>query len=109
MTEKRSQVSMTQYFFIFLLAAGGILLLYSFLQVQENGIFSGLRQMGLGITLTGVGEWINHPLQKSMTYREKKDLVFQKILHRKRNPSVLGNLFVICGLLLIFTGLADYL
>ncbi len=99
---------MSHYFFIFLLTAGGVLLFYTFFNGQEEKVFSGLRQIALGIILIGIGEWINHPLQKSVTYKERKDFIFQKIRHRKRSPSVFGNLFEIGGLLLIFTGLADY-
>ncbi|MBM9603427.1 hypothetical protein [Desulfopila inferna] len=108
MAAKKSHISMSHYFFIFLLTAGLALLFYTFFNAQDEKIFSGLRQIALGITLIGIGEWINHPLQKSVTYKERKDFIFQKIRHRKRNPSVLGNLFEIGGLLLIFTGLADY-
>jgi hypothetical protein len=109
MVSKKSQTPITSYFFIFLLAAGGGLLVFSFLKSRPDVIFSGLRQIALGITLIGVGEWINHPLQKSIACKNKNDYVFEKFRHRQRNPSALGNLFEIVGLILAFTGLAEYI
>ncbi len=109
MAAKKSQTPLTSYFFIFLLAAGGGLMLFSFLWSQTDVLFSGLRQIALGITLIGAGEWINHPLQKSIACKKKNDYVFEKFLHRQRNPSALGNLFEIVGLILVFTGLAAYI
>lgn len=109
MASKKSRTSITNYFFIFLLTTGGGLLLFSFLRNRPDVIFSGLRQIALGITLMGIGEWINHPLQKSITCKNKNDYVFEKFRHRQRNPSALGNLFEIVGLILAFTGLAEYI
>jgi len=119
MEKQLSQSSLTNYFFIFLLVSGIILLIISFFTGENNQVFSGIRQISAGALLIGIGEWINHPLQKTTALKDNKGqhgrnkgkerLVFHKILHRKRRPSSLGSLFEISGLLLLFTGLADYL
>ncbi len=108
MTDKTPHSPLTSYFFIILLFIGAGLFVLSFFTENQRDFFSGLQQIALGIFTIGVGEWINHPLQKSLAYRDKKDMIFQKIRHRKRNPSSLGNLLEICGLILIFTGLAGF-
>ncbi|MEE4240108.1 MAG: hypothetical protein V2I36_01485 [Desulfopila sp.] len=108
MAAKKS-TPLTSYFFILLLISGGSLLVFSLFEGWQNEIFSGLRQIGLGITLIGAGEWVNHPLQKSITCAQKDDVVFEKFFHRQRNPSALGNLLEIIGLILTFTGLAEYI
>jgi hypothetical protein len=109
MAAKKNQTYITHYFFIFLLIAGTALLLVTFLDGLNGRLFPGLRQIAIGIMFIGVGEWINHPLQRSVTYMDRKENIFQKIRHRKRSPSVFGNLFEICGLLLIFAGVAEYI
>lgn len=109
MATEKFHTPAASYFFILLLIAGVILLTFSFMPSQANQLFGGLRRIGLGFTLIGLGEWINHPLQKSVAYKDRKKLIFQYILHRKRNPSALGNLFEIVGLILIFMGFAVYM
>ncbi len=108
MADKTPHSPLTSYFFIILLFIGAGLLVLSFFTENQHEFFSGLQQVALGIFTIGVGEWINHPLQKSLAYKDKQDMKFQKIRHRKRNPSSLGNLLEICGLILIFIGLADF-
>jgi hypothetical protein len=107
MAPEETRTSMTHYFFILLLVAGTALLVFSLVKEQANPLFSGLRQVAIGTTLIGLGEWINHPLQKSVTMKGRSDLIFKRIRHRKRNPSALGNLFEIAGLILVFTGMSD--
>ncbi|MDJ0621436.1 MAG: hypothetical protein QNJ17_00640 [Desulfocapsaceae bacterium] len=97
------------YFFILLLLAGVVLLIFSFVTAEEGKYFGGLQQIAMGITLIGLGEWINHPLQKSVAVEDKKNFIFQRIKHRKRRPNGIGNLLEIVGLLLVFTGFAEYL
>lgn len=110
-SEKKDSViqSYLSYFFILLLLAGVILLVYSFVIAKEGEYFGGLQQIAIGITLIGLGEWINHPLQKSMAVKDKKNFIFQPIKHRKRRPNGIGNLLEIVGLLMVFTGFAEYL
>lgn len=112
MTSKKNNASVTSfssYFFIFLLFGGGVLLIYSMITAEEGQYFSGLQQIAAGITLIGIGEWINHPLQKSLTVKDRQNYIFQKIRHRKRKPNGIGNIFEIFGLLMIFAGLAEYI
>ncbi len=109
MTVKKTHAPITSYFFILLLCLGAGMFIWSFFTTNHNVFFSGLQQIASGIFIVGIGEWINHPLQKSLSYRDRKDFNLQKIRHRKRNPSSLGNLLEICGLILIFTGLAAYI
>ena len=108
MTDNTPHSHLTSYFFIILLFIGAGLFVLSFFTENQRDFFSGLQQIALGVFSIGVGEWINHPLQKSLAYSDKKDMIFDKIRHRNRNPSSLGNLLAICGLILIFTGLADF-
>jgi len=103
-----TRTSPTSYFFILLLVIGVLILIYSFVFSEDGPLFSGLREIGLGVLLIGVGEWINHPLQKAHICKSRRELIFQDIRHRRRNPSALGNLSEIVGLILIFTGLADF-
>jgi len=98
----------TSYFFILLLVTGILMLVYSFLFGESDGLLGGLREIGLGTLVIGVGEWINHPLQKALVCKSRREFIFQNIRHRQRNPSTLGNLLEIAGLILIFTGLADF-
>jgi len=108
MKTQTTRYPLTSYFFIFFLVAGAALLVASLIYTAESGFFSWLRQIAFGILLVGIGEWINHPLQKTVALKDKEKFVFQKILHRKRTPSELGNLIEISGLLLFFSGLAEY-
>lgn len=106
--ENPSFTSYTSYFFILLLVVGGVLLIFSFSTAEEGQYFGGLQQIAMGITLIGIGEWINHPLQKSVTYKDRKNYIFQRITHRKRSPNGIGNILEIIGMLMIFTGLAEF-
>jgi hypothetical protein len=107
--EKTIVTRLSNYFFVFLLLGGGILLTYSLVTAGEGHYFGGLQQIAAGITLIGLGEWINHPLQKSLRYKDRQNFIFQKIRHRERKPNGLGNIIEIAGVLMIFTGLAEYI
>ena len=48
-------------------------------------------------------------MQKSQEVDDREKMRLRRILHRKRNPSSLGNLMEIGGLILLFTGVADYI
>lgn len=109
MQERSGHSPLTSYFFIFLLFLGGIVFLSSFFLEGQRIFFSSMQQLGLGILGIGIGEWINHPLQKSLSWEETKKTPFRRIYHRRRNPSSLGNLFEIFGLVLLFVGLAGFL
>ena len=112
MTSEKDSTTVTRfssYFFILLLLGGSILLLYSIITAEEGQYFAGLQQIAAGITLIGIGEWINHPLQKSVAFKDRQNFIFQKIRHRQRKPNGIGNICEIFGLLIIFTGLAEYI
>lgn len=109
MADNTKNSPVTRYFFIVLLISGIGLFIFSLFTESQNAFFSGLQQISIGFFLIGTGEWINHPLQKSVRYKDKENFIFRRIHHRKRNPSGLGNLLEICGLILIFTGIATFL
>jgi uncharacterized membrane protein YczE len=112
MTSQKNSTNVTSfssYFFIFLLLGGGILLIVSLITAKEGNYFGGLQQIAAGITLIGLGEWINHPLQKSVTFKDRENLITQRIRHRKRKPNGIENILEILGLLMIFTGLAQFI
>tara|TARA_Y100001933_G_C18481083_1_gene348353 strand:+ start:96 stop:434 length:339 start_codon:yes stop_codon:yes gene_type:complete len=110
-SEKNStlETSFTSYFFIFLLIAGIALLIFSLYTAEQGRYFGGLQQIAAGMTLIGIGEWINHPLQKSIAYKDRKNFIFKQVYHRKRKPNGVGNICEIIGLILIFTGMAEYI
>ncbi len=107
--ENTTATSISSYFFIFLLLGGGILLIISLVTAEDGQYFGGLQQIAAGITLIGIGEWINHPLQKALTVKDRQNFIFQRIRHRKRKPNGIGNICEIFGLIMIFTGLAEYI
>lgn len=112
MTPQRNDSAIQRYlsyFFILLLLAGVILLIYAFVSAEDGQYFGELQQIAMGITLIGLGEWINHPLQKSVAVKDRTNFIFQRIKHRKRKPNGIGNILEIVGLLMIFTGFAGYM
>lgn len=111
MDQKKPDFSITSHFFIALLLCGAVIVMLSFFVGRTGSFFNGLLQIGFGVLLIGVGEWINHPLQQSRGMRSlaKENFAFHRFFHRKRNPSSIGNLFAIAGLLLFFTGIAYFL
>ncbi|MFN2352981.1 MAG: hypothetical protein ABR512_00465 [Desulfopila sp.] len=108
MTAPSRRTYRTSYFFIFLLVSGSALFLYSLYQGDWQNYWGELQRIAVGIIVIGIGEWINHPRQESVEYTDDQHSSFHHFYHRKRNPSSLGNLFVIGGLICIFMGLAQY-
>ena len=110
-SEKNDSVlqNILSYFFVLLLLAGGLLLVYAYSTAEKGQYFGGLQQIAIGIILIGLGEWVNHPLQKSVAVKDKKNFIFHQIKHRKRKPNGIGNIVEIIGLLMVFTGFAQYL
>jgi len=75
-------VLMVTCFFVFLLSAAGVLKLLPvapMIAISAGGFFVGL------------GEWINHPLQSAI-------IPLGVIQGHPRKSSVLGVLFVVCGI-----------
>ena len=106
MTQSKLTTPVTTYFFILLLFAGALFIAGSFFMGMEE-LINWMSQVGTGLLLIGLGEWINHPLQKSLTYEEKGEYTFRRFKHRRRKPSGIGNLLEIGGLLLVFMGVAE--
>lgn len=63
-----------------------------------------------GLLFIGTGEILNHPLQTEIRYGDQ-DLPgpLEKYHHRRRNPSGLGNLLFITGMLLLFITLGRFI
>jgi hypothetical protein len=64
---------------------------------------------GFGLFLFSCGEILNHPVQTSCNFTENEKSQLRRFKHRQRNPSTLGNLLDICGLLLFFSGLNGFI
>lgn len=106
MNNSSQKTPITTYFFIILLVVGVLTVAASFIVIGKD-LFNWMQQIGSGLVLIGIGEWINHPEQKGITYEDDQEVTFKHVKHRNRQPSSLGNLLEIVGLLLIFIGLAD--
>jgi hypothetical protein len=65
--------------------------------------------LGFGLLLFGSGEILNHPVQTGCNFTENEKSQLRRFKHRQRNPTGLGNLFDISGLLLFFTGLTEFI
>ncbi len=106
MAKTKQDTPLTTYFYIILFITGLILTGGSIVVGFPEPI-NWMSQIGTGLLLIGIGEWINHPLQKSISYEREAEYTFKRFKHRQRKPSGLGNLFEISGLLLTFIGLAE--
>ncbi len=106
MEQNKNITSVTCYFFIIFIISGSALLAYTLFYGREGELFHFFLFSALGLLFIGIGEWINHPLQKSLAFDEEKPSILKKVRHRKRSPIALGNLLEITGLILIFVGLA---
>lgn len=109
MEKEKLSTTLMQNFFIVLLLAGAVMVVITFAFMQQDQLFSGIRQIAIGILLIGLGEWISHPQQKSIQCEGEKQLIFSRFKHRKRSPNALGSLLEIVGVLMLFIGAADYI
>ncbi len=108
MDTKQTSTPWTSYLFIVFLLGGCIILVLALFIFPPPTFFGGLRRLGAGLLLIGLGEWINHPRQEAIEPL-KEGTSFQHGQHRRRNPSSLGSLLEIAGIILAISALADYL
>lgn len=94
------------YWYKAVLVAGVGFLVLS-LTVELQGIEnSHMALMSLGISLVGLREWINHPLQQSILGPSIGYPGWGKLSGHPRRNTLLGNLFLLAGIAL--TGLGIY-
>lgn len=88
------KVVMVVSIFVFLLVGAG--LLPEFPTAPTSFI-------SIGGFFVGLGEWVNHPLQSIVLQRDA--LTYEKlgVCHARKNK-ILGIVFVILGVFLVFTG-----
>ncbi len=94
------------YFYKLLVLAGIILFVLSFLYGSQDVYFNGYRLIAVGVICLGIGEWLNHPPQVSLTLEKEDSSELKRKKHRKRNPSSIGNLFEIAALILFCIGIS---
>ena len=68
-----------------------------------------MRAIGLSFLFLGVGEYLNHPVQKRLTYNDRDDSGPQTTLHRSRNPCGLGNTLDVLALICLFVAFGLFL
>ena len=68
-----------------------------------------IRAIGLSCLFVGLGEYLNHPVQKRLTLDDLDDSGPQTILHRSRNPCGLGNTLDVLALICLFVALGLFL
>ncbi len=106
MANKLIELFTTRYFSRILVLAGIVLFVLSFIHGPQDVYFNGYRLIATGVIFLGVGEWLNHPPQVSLTLDTEDSSEAQRKKHRKRNPSSIGNLFEIAALILICVGIS---
>jgi hypothetical protein len=62
-----------------------------------------LMELATGGILLSIGEWINHPFQQKIV-RNPYGCIIGNITSKNRQPTATGNLFDICGFILIALG-----
>ncbi len=96
-------------FFMFLIAAGGLMVAVSFALFTGDALQAkGLRAIGFFCLLLGLGEYLNHPLQKKQAFGQGPDSTTPTTLHRSRNPCGLGNTFDVLGVICLFLALSYF-
>jgi len=70
-------------------------------------LFKPLLLLSASLFSLSAGEFLNHPKQRVIT-QETVKANQEAQYHRKRSPCALGNLFDICGLLLLFVALSAF-
>jgi len=94
-----------------LLVAGGVLLaLISFTSVPVDiNQAKGLRAIGFFGLFLGIGEILNHPVQKKLVLTDQENSLHHTTLHRSRNPCGLGNTLDVLALICLFISLSLFL
>ncbi len=106
MVNKLIEIFTTRYFSRILVVAGIVLFILSFSHGPQDVFFNGYRLIAAGVLFLGIGEWLNHPPQVSLSLEAQDSPEAQRKKHRKRNPSSIGNLFEIAALILICVGIS---
>jgi hypothetical protein len=104
--EKKESTSMI--FLSLLMGFAGItaIVLSLFPMQLDSSSVKGIRAIGFSLLFISIGEWLNHPLQKSFTALDETSDTSLTLIHRRRNPCGLGNVFDVFGLILIFIALS---
>ncbi len=87
-------------------ASGIILFIVLFVFSLPGYLFKTILILSISFAAFGTGELLNHPKQKLIT-RETVQ-TNQTTYHHNRNPCILGNLFDIIALLLLFIALSAF-
>lgn len=96
-------------FFILLATSGVLLALTSFTSAPADVMQAkGLRAIGFFGLFLGIGEILNHPVQKKLEFKDRENTLSQATLHRSRNPCGLGNTLDVAALVCLFISLSFF-
>ncbi len=96
-------------FFILLIVSGALLALASFSTIPVDiHQAKGLRAIGIFGLFLGIGEILNHPVQKKLELKDQEDTPPLATLHRSRNPCGLGNTLDVLALVCLFISLSYF-
>ena len=96
-------------FFLLLIAAGALMVALSFALFAADILQAkGLRAIGSFCLLLGLGEYLNHPVQKKQTFDQLHHSTTPTTLHRSRNPCGLGNTFDVLAVICLFLALSYF-
>ena len=94
-------------FFVLLVIGGILLIAFSFTSYPGNiAQAKGFRTLGFLFLFLGVGEILNHPVQKSLAFNDQDGSGPHATLHRSRNPCGLGNTLDVLALICLFISLS---
>jgi len=96
-------------FFAMLVMGGLLIIAASFTSFPENILQGkGIRALGFFCLFLGIGEILNHPLQKRLAFNDQNNSGPHATLHRSRNPCGLGNTFDVLALICLFIALSYF-
>ena len=97
-------------FFLFLIATGVLMVALSFVLFGGDILQAkGFRAVGFFCLLLGLGEYLNHPVQKKQTFAQRPDSgPPTTTLHRSRNPCGLGNTLDVLAVICLFLALSYF-
>lgn len=100
---KIKTITLPLFLFLVLIGAGILIIVLSFFSDCNTYIKPhGLRAIGFICLFLGLGEYLNHPLQKKLIPSDQDDSGVQEKLHRTRNPCGLGNTLDVLALVCLF-------
>ncbi len=95
------------YIAAWVITATGLLGLFVTLFIEpKHTILKGMVLISAALIIFGLGEFLNHPKEKSFMATEQGDTKRREYI-RRRNTCGLGNLCIIVALLLFFIGLSS--